>query len=59
MVDPVVLLGDGMTYERAAIAKWLEVHSTSPMTNQPLQSKVLVANHSLKSIIASFLSERR
>ena len=39
MVEPV-LTCDGQTYERAAIAAWFVDHDTSPMTGEPLQTKV-------------------
>ena len=32
--DPVVLPGDGETYERAALQEWLKVHGTSPITGE-------------------------
>merc|ERR1719321_1849757 len=35
MTDPAVA-ADGHTYERALIAKWLNVHGTSPVTRQRL-----------------------
>ena len=36
-VDPVTLEGDGMVYERSAIAQWLRRgHMTSPATGLPL-----------------------
>ena len=36
---------DGFTYERAAIAQWLEAQDTSPLTGEPLSSKALLPNH--------------
>ena len=53
MHDPVVA-GDGFTYERSAIAKWLEEHSTSPLTNERLQTDRLVPNKTLKIAIKDF-----
>jgi hypothetical protein len=32
MNDPVILLGDGETYERVDIEQWLKVHTSSPAT---------------------------
>lgn len=51
MSDPVVA-PDGFTYERSAIAQWLQVARAcrSPMTNQPMEP-ILVPNHSLRSSI--------
>jgi hypothetical protein len=51
MTQPVVA-GDGMSYELAAIRRWLQKSTTSPVTGQPM-SKVLIANHILKSLIQS------
>ena len=45
---------DGFTYERAAIAKWLEDHDTSPKTGAKLESKALFPNQSLRAIIREF-----
>ena len=55
MTDPVTLLGDGMTYERAYIESWLVAHDTSPLTNQPLAHKLLVPNIALKQAIGEML----
>uniref|UniRef100_A0A7S2NCN3 RING-type E3 ubiquitin transferase n=1 Tax=Haptolina brevifila TaxID=156173 RepID=A0A7S2NCN3_9EUKA len=54
MRDPV-LLTDGTTYERAAIEQWLQTHNTSPATNQPLTSLMVVPNNMARSIIRSFV----
>jgi len=50
MHDPVVL-ADGLSYERAAIARWLETHDTSPRTNLPLVHKHLTPNITLRNAI--------
>ena len=42
---------DGHTYERSAIEQWLETHSISPATGLELDSKQLIPNHSLRSLI--------
>ena len=46
-----MLVGDGCTYERAVISEWLQTHKSSPMTNEPLNSKQLVPNKLVKSLI--------
>ena len=47
--DPVVA-ADGHTYERSAITDWWSTgHTTSPMTNEILDSHVLVCNRVLRS----------
>lgn len=45
---------DGQTYERAAIAKWLETHDTSPKTGDTLQSKTLIPNVAIRSQILEY-----
>eukprot|EP01026_Neomeris_dumetosa_P027035 TRINITY_DN2201_c0_g1_i5.p1 TRINITY_DN2201_c0_g1~~TRINITY_DN2201_c0_g1_i5.p1 ORF type:complete len:366 (+),score=36.71 TRINITY_DN2201_c0_g1_i5:92-1189(+) len=52
MNDPVMAV-DGYTYERKAIEEWFQQHSTSPMTNQPMD-KTLIPNHSLRSSIMEY-----
>lgn len=59
MSDPVVLLGDGMTYERNAIQSWLMQSKTSPLTAEELSCTVLVPNHSLKSVIAQYTEQQQ
>lgn len=50
MRDPVVA-ADGHSYERAAISCWLWTGKrTSPVTNLPMSSVVLVPNHSLRRV---------
>ena len=51
MSDPVVLISDGYTYERAAITRWLERNETSPVTEAPLQHKDMVPNLTMRSAI--------
>ena len=53
MTDPVCT-SDGFTYERAAITEWLRTKDTSPLTGATLESKTLVPNLSLRSIIRRF-----
>lgn len=51
MVDPV-LAKDGRTYERAAIAAWLEEHgAVSPVAGEAMSSRDLIPNHSLRSVL--------
>lgn len=51
MTDPVLLVGDGHTYERSAIENWLRRAQTSPLTGAPLASTLLVPNHALKRLL--------
>ena len=53
MTDPVTTL-DGFTYERAAITEWLRTKDTSPKTGATLESKALIPNYNLRSIIRAF-----
>ena len=53
MTDPVTTL-DGFTYERAAITEWLRTKDTSPKTGTKLESKALIPNYNLRSVIRSF-----
>ena len=50
MRDPVTT-ADGHTFERTAILKWLESHSTSPLTGLRLEHKNLAPNHALRALI--------
>ena len=57
MTDPVST-ADGFSYEREAITEWLRTKDTSPTTGATLESKKLIPNHSLRSIIRRFTEER-
>eukprot|EP01052_Picozoa_sp_SAG31_P000949 SAG31_NODE_30_length_32545_cov_9.378999_12_plen_468_part_00 len=50
MADPVIC-ADGHSYERKAIAAWLQNHRTSPRTGLPLEDTKLVPNHALRGAI--------
>eukprot|EP00599_Poterioochromonas_sp_BG-1_P009343 CAMPEP_0173153116 /NCGR_PEP_ID=MMETSP1105-20130129/12655_1 /TAXON_ID=2985 /ORGANISM="Ochromonas sp., Strain BG-1" /LENGTH=701 /DNA_ID=CAMNT_0014068963 /DNA_START=83 /DNA_END=2188 /DNA_ORIENTATION=- len=53
MIDPMIC-ADGHTYERRAIEEWFrQGHDTSPLTNLPLPSLMLLPNHSLKNLITT------
>lgn len=49
------LAADGHTYERHAIQAWLAHSRTSPVTNEPLESVVLVPNRAVHGAIRSLL----
>ncbi|HQW58338.1 MAG TPA: ankyrin repeat domain-containing protein, partial [Gammaproteobacteria bacterium] len=57
MIDPVIAV-DGYTYEREAIEQWLQMHDTSPRTNERLDHKQLTANHDKHSDILEFLDSQ-
>ena len=39
LMDDPVFAADGHTYNRTDIERWLKQHDTSPLTNEPLESK--------------------
>jgi hypothetical protein len=55
--DPVVA-SDGKTYERAAITKWFVAYgnSSSPCTGQPMSSKDLLPNHTMRAVLDEICS---
>ncbi len=55
MMDPVILIGSGETYEREEIEKWLLNHNTDPLTNVPLTNKSFIPNRNTKRSIIAFL----
>mmetsp|Transcript_97235 Transcript_97235/g.243767 ORF Transcript_97235/g.243767 Transcript_97235/m.243767 type:complete len:486 (+) Transcript_97235:79-1536(+) len=56
MHDPVVL-ADGHTYERRYIERWLEHHSTSPVSGLQLPQKDMFPNHALRNAIREYFDE--
>ena len=57
MIDPVKTV-DGQTYDRVAILKWFENHSTSPLTGLILPNKQLVSNIELKEQIQEYANSK-
>eukprot|EP01040_Poterioochromonas_malhamensis_P005344 gene5344-5731_t len=53
MVDPVID-PNGISYEREAIMKWIELQQTSPFTRDSCLSTQLVPNRALKELIETF-----
>ena len=49
--DRPVVAADGHSYELEAITRWLESHTTSPLTNATLHTTVLIPNVALRSAI--------
>ena len=49
-MHPMLCVGDGHSYEQAAIIQWLQTHSTSPVTEQPLATADLLPNHALRQV---------
>lgn len=54
MVEPVLLVETGHTYEAAAVQKWLDAHDVCPVTRSKLSSKQTTPNYSLKRLIADW-----
>ncbi len=50
MKDPIIM-SDGQTYEREAIANHLKISPLSPLTRKPLNMKDTTPNYALKSMI--------
>ena len=57
MIDPVKTV-DSQTYDRVAILKWFERHSTSPLTGLILPNKQLVSNIELKEQIQEYANSK-
>ena len=45
----VIIAMDGMSYEYSVIREWFREHSTSPVTNLQLRSKLLIRNTALRN----------
>jgi len=54
MVQPVLLVETGHSFEAAHIARWLDTHDTCPISRTPLHSKQVVTNFNLKKAIADW-----
>ena len=54
MVDPVMLVGSGQTYERAPLERWLATHDTDPMTNVLLTDKTVRENVLVRSLCRKY-----
>ena len=57
MKDPVIM-PDGQTYERTAIADALKHSPISPLTRKPMKIEDAIPNYSLKSLITSFNNQK-
>ncbi|CAF1681033.1 unnamed protein product, partial [Adineta ricciae] len=51
--DPVIG-DDGHTYERKNIITWLEMHGTSPLTREPMDTTSLKPNHLIRKLVHEF-----
>jgi hypothetical protein len=57
MVQPVLLVETGHSYEAAHIRRWLDSHNTCPISRKQLASKQLVVNYNLKKAVASWAAD--
>ena len=55
MVEPVIAF-DGQSYEKTAIEQWFQSNNKSPSNGTELSSRILIANHSLRKLIAEITS---
>lgn len=58
MKDPVVCT-DGHSYERAAIALWLEKQGHSPVTSEPMSASNIVPNIALRNSIQEWMQQQQ
>ena len=54
MVEPVIAF-DGQTYEKSAIEQWFKDNNKSPSTGTTLSSRLLIANHTIRKLIAEIV----
>jgi hypothetical protein len=52
-----VVAGDGHTYERSAIVRWLTTKHTSPLTGKPMEDQSLRVNHNIKQLVDALKPE--
>ena len=55
MKDPAIA-PDGHTYERTAIAEWLQHNNVSPLTRQQMSASQLRSNHALRQTIEHWVA---
>ena len=56
MTDPVILIGDGHSYDRKSIKEWLDQgNRISPFTGEKLSSTDIQTNHALRYAIQQTL----
>ena len=52
--DPVIV-ADGFTYDRPMIEKWFLLNDTSPLTNEILDTTMIIPNKTIKNFIGDLL----
>jgi hypothetical protein len=56
MMEPTIA-EDGHTYEKAAIAEWLNAKGVSPMTGEKISKHNLILNRLVRARIRDFLEK--
>lgn len=56
MIEPMMLVETGQSYEKREILSWLSAHNTCPLSGQVLTSKALAPNYSLMKAIQDWRS---
>jgi len=56
MKNPVIT-GSGHTYDKDSIIQWFQNKNTDPLTNQIVNTKLLIPNYNLKSSINAFIDK--
>ncbi|CAG9316653.1 unnamed protein product [Blepharisma stoltei] len=59
LMDDPVIAADGHTYERAAIAAWMEISNANPLTGEELSSRNLTPNYNIKALISDYKEQIR
>lgn len=55
MSEPVIML-DGKVYEKDAIKKWLQDHSSSPLTRKNMSNAPIIVSISYQKLIREYIS---
>ena len=58
LMSEAVVASDGNSYESAAIERWLENHTTSPLSNVELSAKMMYPNRALQQLIDEFREKK-
>ena len=55
MLDPVILVCSGLSYERSALRKWIDEKGTNPESGAPLQDVRVAENPCLQLLIEAIV----
>ena len=59
MVNPVIIVETGFSYEEAEIQRWLETNSSCPASGRRISSKRLIPNINLKKGIQEWAAQNK